>query len=128
MNAVLKWQWFDLKDFACHCGCEQNHMAPDFVNKLDSLRTHLGFPLIVSSGYRCPEYNNLVSSTGLYGPHTTGRAVDFLVNGEKALRLLQIAANRAFTGIGINQKGNFNTRFIHLDDISQGQRPWIWTY
>ena len=124
----LKWHWFTFDEFKCKCGCDENYMREDFISKLDSLRTQLGFPLIVSSGYRCPNHNAKVSSTGLYGPHTTGRAVDFLVAGEKALRLLQTASNRAFTGIGINQKGNHEKRFIHLDDLGTGQRPWIWTY
>jgi uncharacterized protein YcbK (DUF882 family) len=103
-------------------------MREDFITKLDAMRNVLGFPLIVTSGYRCPEHNSRVSNTGMYGPHTSGRAVDFLVAGEKALRLLQVASNRSFTGIGINQKGDHTKRFIHLDDLGQGQRPWIWTY
>lgn len=103
-------------------------MSDGFISRLDDMRNILRFPLIVSSGYRCPVYNNAVSKTGMYGPHTTGHAVDIQIAGEKALRLLQLASNRSFTGIGINQKGPHEKRFIHLDDLGIGQRPWIWTY
>jgi zinc D-Ala-D-Ala carboxypeptidase len=57
--------------------------------------------------------------------HSTGRAVDI------AVRLLQLALQEGFTGIGIQQTGE--GRFLHLDDIQPEDefhvpRPWIWSY
>jgi hypothetical protein len=78
---------------------------------------------------RCPEHNAKVSSTGYAGPHTTGRAIDIGVSHGRALELVRMALTSGFTGIGINQKGN--ARFIHLDDIPDGEgqpRPTIWSY
>lgn len=120
----MAWKFFKLSEFACkHCG--QNMMNPGFIDKLDAIRKEVGFPLRVTSGYRCPLHNQKVSSTGPNGPHTTGRAVDLAVDRERALKLLAAALKGGFTGFGIQQKGS--ERFIHLDDLEDG-RPTIWSY
>ncbi len=34
-------------------------------------------------------------------------------------------------GIGIKQKGDYASRFVHLDDLPNGSgqpRPWCWSY
>ena len=111
-------------DIRCkHCG--ENRMALDFITKLDALRREVGFPLRVTSGYRCPVHNQNVSTTGPNGPHTTGRAVDFDVRGANALKLIHAALDAGFTGVGVQQKGT--SRFIHLDDLTDG-RPMVWSY
>jgi len=123
------FKYFKLEDFACKCGCGMNKMQESFIRKLDDLREEVGFPLMVTSGYRCPEHNRKVSSTGERGPHTTGRAADLGVDRGKALKVLEVALKGTFTGIGIQQKGA--GRFIHLDDLLNdiGQpRPTIWSY
>jgi len=107
-------------------GSGEIHMDRRFLQYLDALRHKCGFPFIISSGYRSPEYNARVSSTGLTGPHTSGKAADVSVSRENAYRVLENAFELGcFTGIGINQKGE--GRFIHLDTI---QRPHstVWTY
>lgn len=105
-------------------------MDDDFMRDLDDLRGYLGIPLSVSSGYRCPDYNDRISSTGRAGPHTTGKAVDMPIIGEKALRLIVAARQRGFHGIGVKQHGPHEKRFIHIDKIpdTMGPRPWLWTY
>lgn len=126
----MAWKYFQLDEFKCHCGCGRNLIEENFVDKLEKLRTDFGAPLVVSSGYRCPEHNARVSSTGRTGPHTTGRAVDFLVERAEAYILLEVALDsHQFTGIGVNQKGA--GRFIHLDDLQNGPgqpRPTVWSY
>jgi uncharacterized protein YcbK (DUF882 family) len=107
-------------------------MQPDFLAKLDELRAAFGGPLIVSSGYRCPDRNAAVSTTGRAGPHTTGRAVDFLISGELAAEFVSLAMARAsFWGLGIMQHGPHAYRFVHLDDLPNSPnspRPRIWSY
>ena len=112
-------------EFACkHCG--KNFIVEDFVDKLNRLGSKILFPVVISSGYRCPEHNQKVSTTGPNGPHTTGRAADLAVRGDQAIYVLSKAfENGEFTGFGINQKGN--GRFIHLDDLKEG-RPTVWSY
>lgn len=122
---------FQAAEFACRC-CGREQMHDEFVRKLDDLRERVGFPLIVTSGYRCPEYNRLVSKTGLTGPHTTGRAVDLQLAGRSAFIVVgQVVLGGWMTGIGLLQQGQHSDRFLHLDDLNDapGQpRPWIWTY
>jgi zinc D-Ala-D-Ala carboxypeptidase len=117
-------RYFTPREFECkHCG--ENRMQDGFLRKLDDLRHKLGFPLRVTSGYRCPTHNQRVSTTGPAGPHTTGRAADLAVDRGQAYLVLKAALDAGFTGIGVQQKGT--VRFIHLDDLSDG-RPTVWSY
>lgn len=119
---------FPDKELFCKCGCGRLP-NPEFMAKVENLRMRAGFPMPVSSGFRCPEHNAKVSSTGAWGPHTTGRAIDIAVSHSRAMELVRLALTSGFTGIGINQKGN--ARFIHLDDLPDGEkqpRPTIWSY
>jgi uncharacterized protein YcbK (DUF882 family) len=102
-------------------------MEDDFLILCDELRGRCGFPLIVSSGYRCPEYNARVSETGSDGPHTHGVAVDFYVTGLQAYVLLREAMAMGFKGIGVKQTGERGARFIHLD-MMVDLRPNVWSY
>lgn len=121
-------------EFACRCGkCHSTGMEMDrvFVGRLDELRSRFGRPLVVTSGARCSAWNMQVSSSGPFGPHTTGMAADFAVFGVHARRLLKLALEMEFAGIGGNQKGDVDKRFIHLDDCEDAPsrpRPWLWTY
>lgn len=122
-------RYFKIEEFACKCGCGTNLIDSQFVQELDDLRGEYGLPMIVNSGYRCPKHNAQVSDTGESGPHTTGRASDIAVDRGNAYRLLKIALNRGFTGIGVQQRGA--ARYLHLDNLpnSPGQpRPTIWSY
>lgn len=121
-------RYFRPDEFDCkHCG--QNRMDDQFLIEIDELRHRYGKPLVITSGYRCPDHNAAVSSTGRTGPHTTGRAADIGVDRKNALAVLRIAMEMGFTGIGVQQKGG--ARFIHLDNLpdAAGQpRPTIWSY
>lgn len=126
------WKYFNYetdKMLACPC-CGKRGMDDDFMKKLDILRQWVDFPLSISSGYRCPKYNAKLSSTGETGPHTTGKAVDIPISGEKALEMVGEAITLGFSGVGVKQKGPHNKRFIHLDTLGpdEGPRPWIWSY
>lgn len=121
---VIEWEnikHFTPEEFQCqHCG--KNQIVIDFVKKLDDVRDKVSFPFKITSGYRCPEHNNNVSSTGLNGPHTTGRAADIHAPPEYArdlVRLLQV-----FPGIGFKLHGPVESRFIHIDELEYRS----WTY
>lgn len=123
-------RYFSLTEFACrHCGLAQMHDG--FLRRLDDLRHTLGAPLVVTSGYRCPIHNQAVSSSGPNGPHTTGRAADLRVHGGTALRLVALAEQMGFTGVGVRQHGPQDGRYVHLDDLpaaANRPRPWMWSY
>lgn len=121
-------RYFKPEEFACH-HCGDNRVQIALVEKLDELRHLYGKPLTITSGYRCPEHNQRVSTTGPNGPHTSGLAADLGVSGREAVAVLRFAMALGFTGIGVQQKGN--GRFIHLDlipDSFDHKRPWIWSY
>jgi zinc D-Ala-D-Ala carboxypeptidase len=124
----MSLRYFKISDFACkHCG--ENKIDYKLVEMIDELRHQCGFPISISSGYRCPDHNVKVSSTGRNGPHTTGRAADLAVSHKQALTVLRKALAMGFTGFGVQQKGG--GRFIHLDTLpdAPGQpREHIWSY
>jgi uncharacterized protein YcbK (DUF882 family) len=125
-----RWPNFSESELSCK-HCKQSKFSPEFLDKLQRLRGVMNAPLKISSAYRCPEHNQAVSSTGPDGPHTTGRAVDIKTYGAEAQKIIFVALNLGFTGIGVNQKGPVEKRFIHLDDLPNSprfQRPTIWSY
>lgn len=121
---------FSDKELTCKCGCGRMKMDPGFMNKVEDLRVAIGRALVPTSAYRCPEYNAKISRTGASGPHTTGKAIDIAICGEDAYKLVKLAMDFGFSGIGISQRGAHNGRFIHLDDLSfpDYPRPRIWSY
>ena len=114
-------------EFACsHTG--QVNMAPDFLARLQLLRSAYGGPLVITSGYRHPTHPR-EESKAYPGPHTTGRAADVRASGPLAYEILHLALAVGFTGIGIQQRGA--GRFLHLDTIPRDQhhpRPYVWSY
>ena len=121
-------KYFSESEMACqHCGA--SNMDAEFMDALDSLREAYGKPLVVNSGYRCPEHP-IEARKARAGAHTTGKAVDLSVDRGEAYELLKLAiATGKFTGIGIQQKGS--GRFIHLDTCEEPEmspRPTIWSY
>lgn len=121
--------FFHEAEFECKCGCGRANMEPAFLARMETLRAAFGKPIFINSGYRCPSYNRRISPTGIDGPHTTGQAADIDVNRGDAFRLLQLAMNHGFTGIGVQQKGG--RRYLHLDTLTDAPgrpRPTIWSY
>lgn len=124
-------QYFSNSEFDQHdLPGSGSKMSNEFLVHLDELRRRCGFPFVINSGYRSPEYNKKVSSTGENGPHTTGKAADINCNSEQAYIIVREAVCMGvFTGIGISQKGN--ARFVHLDILTKKEgfpRPAMWSY
>jgi zinc D-Ala-D-Ala carboxypeptidase len=124
-EAEWRWPHFSRAEMQCK-GDGVCRMSPAFMDVLEAIRADFGAPLSVMSGYRSPDYNAKVSHTGLTGPHTLGLAIDIAIRGQDAHRLLKIALAHGITGIGVAQKGE--GRFLHLDMVETGTRPWCWSY
>lgn len=121
---------FTYEELQCKCGCGRMEIPFAEVDRLQRLRDVLGFGLIITSGYRCPEHNAKVSSTGRNGPHTKA-AFDIALYGTRAVQAIAEGRKLGFTGFGAKQHGPHPGRYIHLDALpnEQGQpRPWFWTY
>ena len=105
-------------------------MDEEFMHKIDALREELGFPFKISSAYRCSKHPVEIRKKKP-GAHNAGKAVDIVVNGQKAIQLLDAGIKAGMTGLGVSQKGNVASRFIHLDNLEASgsrPRPWIWSY
>ena len=125
------YPFFKATELQCKCrfpSCKKHGMDDEFMELVGRLREIEMRPLIVVSAYRCPEHNQRCSTTGASGPHTTGKAIDISDAGETAYNLVQSALDLGFTGIGIQQKGPWRGRFIHLDILEGDKRPRIWSY
>lgn len=126
---MIDYPHFSAKELQCKCRlktCPRHGMDDAFMRLLIRLREYVDMPLVITSAYRCPEYNQTVSTTGLTGPHTTGKAVDISVTGDRAILVLHAALAFSFKGIGVHQKGVQHGRYIHLDMARLA--PTIWTY
>ena len=88
--------------------------------------------MVISSGYRDPDKHPIELKKTRPGTHSYGVAADIAVAYDDAYNILNIAVELGyFTGIGINQKGDVKSRFIHLDMMEasdQFGRPTIWSY
>lgn len=117
------WENFSYSEFACtHCG--ENKMDPRAIDEFQKIRNEVGFPLKVTSGYRCPEHPIEKNKT-TPGTHSRGIAADFDVSHEQARILLNQALRRNLGGVGVHQKGA--GRFVHID-VDPSRRDRLWTY
>lgn len=127
------WRWpnFTPQELACkHTGAFA--MSPAFLDRLQELRSELGFAFAVTSGYRAPSHP-VEAGKKWPGAHCYGRAVDIAADGARALKIVERARAFGFTGIGVSQPvGQLGGRFIHLDDMQPDEfhavRPHFWTY
>ena len=125
----MDWVYFTEQELACK-GTDECDMHPEFMEKLIAVRDVYNQPMIITSGYRHLTYNSTIGGAK-NSPHLYGRAVDVKVAGGDALRLIGAALRHGMRGIGVKQRGDYNGRFIHLDDMPQSDdhpRPWIWSY
>ena len=118
-----KWKNFKIDECKCSC-CGLVDISSDLLDLLQTAREVVG-PLQITSAYRCPEHNNNVSSTGLSGPHTTGKSVDIHVsNSQHRKQLIDYFTNKV-SGLGIAKT------FIHIDILTTDEvphRPNCWIY
>jgi len=117
--------YFSDDELRCKCGCGTLVFDEAFRKKLNEIRDDYAKPMIVTSGYRCPNHPNEVHKTRT-GAHGLGCAVDIAVSYEDAYRLLETALRHGIKRVGINQKGD--GRFIHLDSSTYHPSPTIWSY
>ncbi len=116
--------YFTDKEMSCKCGRCDAKMDSEFMVDLVSLRTHCAFPFIITSAVRCEQHNEKIG--GYHGSyHLKGRAVDIKVSGDRAHKLLSLLRRYGFMGVGVSQKGDFNGRFIHIDNRPS---PAVWSY
>ena len=123
------WEYFTKDELRCK-GTDECLMDEDFMSRLVALRKEFNEPMVISSGYRHASYNQVIGGAR-NSPHLYGKAVDILVSGKIAYRLMKMAMQHGFTGIGISQRGPHEKRFLHIDTMVNSDihpRPWVWSY
>jgi uncharacterized protein YcbK (DUF882 family) len=123
------WEYFSVDELKCK-GTDECNMDEGFMERLVTLRHKFNKPMVISSGYRSSSYNQIIGGAR-NSPHLYGKAVDVLVSGKAAHKLIGLAIQHGFTGIGVSQRGSHESRFLHLDTMDNSDihpRPWIWSY
>lgn len=101
---------FNRTEFACRCGCGNDTVDAMLLSVLQWLRFELKSPVVISSGFRCEEYNALVQ--GRPGSwHTVGRASDIVVVGHESDEVYNLLDKHFPNTLGLIQYPNF----IHVD-------------
>ena len=87
---------FKVKEFACRDGSQPVFIDTFLVAILDILRDRIGKPVIITSGYRTPEWNKKCDGAK-YSYHMRGMAADIKVGSmtpkELAKKLNEIIPN-----------------------------------
>lgn len=79
-------QWFRVKEFACKDGSPIIFIDDRLTTILNKLRSEIQKPIIVTSGYRTPTWNEKVKGAK-YSYHTRGMAADIKAKGMSAKEL-----------------------------------------
>ncbi len=112
-----KSKYFKIEEFACKDGTqvpeEYYDNVQELMDNLDVLREHLGYPIVINSGYRTPEYNKSVGGAKK-SQHLTASAADIRLNVtpsvvQKAIKKLMKDGDMKKGGLGI-----YST-FTHYD-------------
>lgn len=87
---------------------------------METVRTHLGVPIHVSSGYRCKELNDAIGGAAA-SQHTTGQACDFIAPcfgspGTVVSHLMDLPS------LGYDQMIHEFGRWVHISFSSKPRR------
>lgn len=125
------WPWNNFSRAEMQCKeTGECRMIPSFMDRLQRLREEFNKPMVISSGYRSRNHS-AERKKNRPGTHAMGCAVDVVISGGDALRLIELGLKHGFTGIGVKQHSDPAKRFIHLDDAPNAThrpRPWLWSY
>lgn len=112
--------FFKLEEFKCKC-CGKVQMDKDLLFRLDHARWIAGIPFIITSGFRCEDYNRSIGGRE-NSAHLTGKAADIYVkNSNQRYKTLSALLIAGFKRIGLRQD------FIHVDvdDYKQPNVCWL---
>lgn len=121
-----RWPNFTPQELACKCRhrygyCKGEYFHdPEFMDKLQAMRTRRGKAFIINSGRRCKKYNAIITKNpNSQSMHMKAIAVDISLVGHDRFALLDDALAVGFTGIGTAMT------FLHVDNRPT---PARWDY
>lgn len=117
---------FDTSEFTCHCSfpdCINQMIEQELINRLEKIRSEVGIPITINSGFRCAAYQKHLADTkastvvATHSQHELGAACDAKcqIAYDDYLKI----AEKYFTSIGLGKT------FLHLDLRPQYHR---WDY
>ena len=123
---------FDCKGKYCNCGGNGDKISLILIQCLEQLRSDCGgYPLIVSSSYRCPAHNSSIPGSALNSQHTKWTAADILVPSGLSFEEFKWYVENTVTKNGYKFDGIGEYKwdgFIHLDvrdgGINGGAYRW----
>lgn len=90
-------------------------------NVLDPIRDKFCAPVIITSGYRCPQVNKLVGGVN-NSQHMSGCAADFHIKGFTYLMMRQVFLN-VYDTMEFDQLIYYRSKnFIHVSYVENGNR------
>lgn len=102
----FKVKEFAQKDFRC----DKVIVDTELIDVLEDIRAHFNKPVIVTSGYRTPEYNAKIGGAK-NSQHTKGTAADIKVSGIPAREVQKYLKHKYPDKYGI---GSYSA-FTHID-------------
>lgn len=102
----FKVKEFAQKDFRC----DKVIVDTELINVLEDIRTHFNKPVIITSGYRTPEYNAKIGGVK-NSQHTKGTAADIKISEVQASQVQKYLKDKYPDKYGI---GSYLT-FTHID-------------
>lgn len=106
------------------------NMHPEVMRILQAIRDEIKQPIFISSGFRSVKHP-VEQSKSKPGEHTLGMAVDIVCHGMRALDIIRLALKHDIRRIGVHQKGNVNSRFVHIGIANRYSLEFpeaLWTY
>lgn len=95
---------------------EVEGLNEDFVTQLDMLRAKVGFPIVITSGFRTPEKNKSLPNAVSDSAHLKGVAVDVRsLNSHEVWLIVYAAKTVGINRVGIYVDKDFNPVHIHMD-------------
>lgn len=120
-----KYPNFTEDEFRCNCGCGRADMQPEFMEKLQALRTEYGQGITVNDGggFRCRNHPDELKKSKP-GTHPQGKAADLrTLDGATKYEIKRLAYKHGFQGVGDGKT------FTHIDiGHDFAARPANWSY
>lgn len=118
---------FSSDEMRCKCGCDICNISEAFMDRLQTLRTIVGFPITITSGCRCPEHNKACGGKPISDHLTTEfiqcEGVDIECSNSKHRRIIILTAEI----VGIKRVGIAKS-FIHLGVKASNPQKVMWVY
>lgn len=120
---------FQAREFDCPCHeCLETPVEMKLIDMLQSLRDEIGFPVKITSGYRCAAYQEDLKRRGYetakgISQHQLGAAVDIKTGHHTGEELEKFARQVGFMAVGVGK------HWAHIDLRSdKPNRRWLYSY